>query len=119
MITETVIHLVDQLTILVHCWNYREYIIELLRQKPDEELSYCEGLLGRDNEGLLNYSAFHYRSAMLRRKNTEENVPIDDLLKNEWGLVTNALYTDAYNQSAWIYNRWLLNTMCTSHVLLF
>jgi hypothetical protein len=84
-----------------------------LKQEPDVELQYCENLLGRDNDGLLNYSAFHYRSAMLRRKHAEEGTPLSDLLKDEWNLIANAIYTDAFNQSAWIYNRWLLNEMST------
>ena len=89
--------------LIVHCWNYREFIVqELLKQEPDVELKYCENLLGRDNDGLLTYSAFHYRSAMLRRKHAEEAPPLSDLLKDEWKLIANAIYTDAFNQSAWI-----------------
>ncbi|KAL0485008.1 rabggta, partial [Acrasis kona] len=97
-----------------HCWNYREFVIKLLNLNPNQELDYCYSLLTTGNEGVSNYSAYHYRSAMLNRKHEEQQIDFDQLLLEEWDLVKNAVFTDSTNQSAWFYNKWIQQKMTHS-----
>lgn len=91
---------------LVHCWNYRRFILHLLERKPSSELEYLYGML----DDVQNYSAWHNRSSLLVEYSEQEGIPLSEVINQEYDLCTNAFYTEPSNQSAWIYHRWLLST---------
>ncbi|KAL9652501.1 hypothetical protein ABK040_000073 [Willaertia magna] len=89
-----------------HCWNYRRFILNLLQTKPSVELKFLYDML----DNVQNYSAWHNRSPLLVEYSKSENIPLSEVIEQEYDLCTNAFYTDPSNQSAWIYHRWLLST---------
>lgn len=69
------------------------------------------------HQNFSNYSAWHNRSTLLGKlaedMSTEEREAIVD---NEFDLVKNAIYTDPEDQSAWLYELWLIGRGMTSSV---
>ena len=61
------------------------------------------------HKNFSNYSAWHNRSTLLGKfaeaMTEEEKASIVD---NEFDLVRNAIYTDPEDQSAWLYDLWLI-----------
>ncbi|KAG0010687.1 hypothetical protein BGZ80_001263, partial [Entomortierella chlamydospora] len=100
-----------------HGWDYRRYII---RQMDLQDKSSSDKILDRTqsefdftttkiSQNFSNYSAWHNRSTLLGKlaKNmTEEE--IEAAVDNEFDLVKNAIYTDPADQSAWLYDLWLI-----------
>mmetsp|Transcript_11599 Transcript_11599/g.17153 ORF Transcript_11599/g.17153 Transcript_11599/m.17153 type:complete len:467 (+) Transcript_11599:136-1536(+) len=86
-----------------HCWNYRRNVIGLLKSKEveDKEMQFLE-LLFEENPS--NYSAWHNRSLILQKKKNLEKA-----LDDEYELCKKMFYTDASDQSAWIYHYSLLD----------
>src|SRR5690606_5025892 len=65
----------------------------------------------RIDANFSNYSAWHYRSALLPKlypPTVPDQVLEEKTLFKEFDLVINAAFTDASDQSAWFYHRWLL-----------
>lgn len=85
-----------------HAWNYRRAIMQLANLSPAEELKYTTKMIELN---FSNYSAWHYRSKLLNRLYPAE-IP-DHILDEEFLLVKNA-FIDPYDQSGWLYHRWLL-----------
>jgi geranylgeranyl transferase type-2 subunit alpha len=97
-----------------HCWNYRRYVLTLAKFPPSEELDFT---LQKIYEKPSNYSAWHNRSSLLWENNRIQGEPMKDVLEREFSLVQNQLFTDPYDQSAWIYHRWLLQTPESKDIL--
>lgn len=76
----------------VHCWNYRNFIIDLLSLEAKKNLEFIQSKIESNPS---NYSAWHNRSYLVKDK------------KEEIELVKNAFFTIPNDQSAWIYHRWL------------
>ncbi|KAF9348941.1 hypothetical protein BGX34_002155, partial [Mortierella sp. NVP85] len=100
-----------------HGWDYRRYII---RQLDLQDKAVNEKILERAqtefdftttkiSQNFSNYSAWHNRSKLLgqlsENMNEEEKQAAID---NEFDLVKNAIYTDPADQSAWLYDLWLI-----------
>ncbi|OAQ22081.1 protein prenylyltransferase [Linnemannia elongata AG-77] len=100
-----------------HGWDYRRYIIRQLDLKDKEEKgkvldraqSEFDFTTSKIHKNFSNYSAWHNRSTLLGKlaedMSTEEREAIVD---NEFDLVKNAIYTDPEDQSAWLYELWLI-----------
>ncbi|KAF9433399.1 hypothetical protein BGZ76_009500, partial [Entomortierella beljakovae] len=100
-----------------HGWDYRRYIIRQLDLKdessPEKILERVQSeydfTTTKISQNFSNYSAWHNRSTLLGKlakdMTPEERETIVD---NEFDLVKNAIYTDPEDQSAWLYDLWLI-----------
>ncbi|KAF9080133.1 hypothetical protein BGX23_002606, partial [Mortierella sp. AD031] len=100
-----------------HGWDYRRYIIRQLDLKDkgasdkilDRAQSEFDFTTTKIHQNFSNYSAWHNRSTLLGKlaedMSKEEREAIVD---NEFDLVKNAIYTDPEDQSAWLYELWLI-----------
>ncbi|KAF9196928.1 hypothetical protein BGZ50_004515 [Haplosporangium sp. Z 11] len=100
-----------------HGWDYRRYITRQLdlqdKGAQDKILeraqSEFEFTTTKIQQNFSNYSAWHNRSTLLgklaeKMSEKEKQSAID----NEFDLVKNAFYTDPADQSAWLYELWLI-----------
>lgn len=108
---------------IVHCWDYRRYIISKAGISPGDEFKYSFDKIATN---FSNYSAWHYRSKLLPQlhpsssgSGIEENAIRKGMRLRkskykylifiiEYELAQNAFYTDPSDQSAWFYHKWLL-----------
>ncbi|KAG0027253.1 hypothetical protein BGZ81_005735 [Podila clonocystis] len=100
-----------------HGWDYRRYIIRqmdlqdgqskdtiLLRAQTEFDFT-----TAKISQNFSNYSAWHNRSTLLGK--LAENLTEQEreaTVDNEFDLVKNAIYTDPEDQSAWLYDLWLI-----------
>lgn len=102
---------------LVHGWDYRRYIIRQLDLKDGDSTdkilervqSEFEFTTTKISQNFSNYSAWHNRSTLLGKlalNMTEDEK--ETIVENEFDLVKNAIYTDPEDQSAWLYELWLI-----------
>ncbi|KAJ8583575.1 rab-protein geranylgeranyltransferase [Rhizopogon salebrosus TDB-379] len=92
-----------------HAWNYRRYILANMptRRTETSELAYTSRKIGAN---FSNFSAWHQRSkSLVVLWESGQLDPVESKDK-EFELVSNALYTDPDDQSAWIYHRWLIGS---------
>ncbi|KAG0238051.1 hypothetical protein BGW42_007605 [Actinomortierella wolfii] len=100
-----------------HGWDYRRYII---RQLDRQDNGNTQKILERAqaefdftttkiSQNFSNYSAWHNRSKLLTQL-TENMTEAErqQVIDNEFDLVKNAIYTDPEDQSAWLYELWLI-----------
>ena len=94
-----------------HGWDYRRYVVAAMhRITSRDEFDYTTAKI---NQNFSNYSAWHYRSKLLTKAFSLDSI---DSVESERGnairkdleLVRNAVFTDPADQSAWLYQRWLL-----------
>ncbi|KAI8069171.1 hypothetical protein BC940DRAFT_366633 [Gongronella butleri] len=123
------LHLVNKMLTMdarnFHGWTYRRVVVEHLRQltgnaKEDYAIVQQEYdfTTQKINQSFSNYSAWHQRSKLLPEivadmSEDEKN----DVARNEFEMIQNAIYTDPDDQSAWLYYWWLLGK-APSHVTL-
>ncbi|KAG0241987.1 hypothetical protein BG011_003400, partial [Mortierella polycephala] len=100
-----------------HGWDYRRYIIRQLdlqdKGAQDKILeraqSEFEFTTTKIQQNFSNYSAWHNRSTLLGKLAEEMSEEEKQLaIDNEFDLVKNAFYTDPADQSAWLYELWLV-----------
>ncbi|KAF9110786.1 hypothetical protein BGW39_004576, partial [Mortierella sp. 14UC] len=100
-----------------HGWDYRRYIIRQLDLKDkeakdkilDRAQSEFDFTTTKIHQNFSNYSAWHNRSTLLGK--LAEDMSQDEreaIVDNEFDLVKNAIYTDPEDQSAWLYELWLI-----------
>eukprot|EP00003_Mantamonas_plastica_P031062 TRINITY_DN790_c0_g1_i1.p1 TRINITY_DN790_c0_g1~~TRINITY_DN790_c0_g1_i1.p1 ORF type:complete len:613 (+),score=201.91 TRINITY_DN790_c0_g1_i1:276-1841(+) len=92
-----------------HCWSYRRFVVANISSNTDkDEFEFSKVII---NQNFSNYSAWHYRSALLPKLIIEmegQESPDSALLADELELVSNAFFTEPEDQSGWLYQRWLL-----------
>ncbi|KAK9155604.1 hypothetical protein Sjap_003084 [Stephania japonica] len=91
-----------------HAWNYRRFVAKLKNLPAKEELKYTTNMI---ESNFSNYSAWHSRSVILSHLLKEKPQGFNskhDVLKEEYDLVHQALFTDPDDQSGWFYHLWLL-----------
>ncbi|KAG0351202.1 hypothetical protein BG005_009318 [Podila minutissima] len=100
-----------------HGWDYRRYIIRQMDlqdgQNKDTVLARAQTefdfTTAKISQNFSNYSAWHNRSTLLGK--LAENLTEQEreaTVDNEFDLVKNAIYTDPEDQSAWLYDLWLI-----------
>ncbi|KAJ3284743.1 hypothetical protein HK104_009799 [Borealophlyctis nickersoniae] len=88
-----------------HGWDYRRYVIaQTSNRTPKEEFEYTSAKI---NQNFSNYSAWHHRSKVLAEAFPDDQER-DRVIQNDFEIVRNAVYTEPADQSAWLYQRWLL-----------
>eukprot|EP00298_Acanthocystis_sp_HF-20_P019106 c22368_g1_i1.p1 GENE.c22368_g1_i1~~c22368_g1_i1.p1 ORF type:complete len:340 (-),score=113.75 c22368_g1_i1:28-1026(-) len=96
-----------------HCWRHRQWVSQEAGERYDQKLEFINAKI---NENFSNYSAWHYRSSILR--SLENKIPSEDIksfentfekLTAEFELVKQAFYTEPEDQSSWLYHRWLVH----------
>ncbi|KAF9139476.1 Rab geranylgeranyltransferase, partial [Linnemannia schmuckeri] len=100
-----------------HGWDYRRYIIRQLdlkdKEAKDKVLERAQSEFDftttKIHQNFSNYSAWHNRSTLLGK--LAEDLSAEEreaTVDNEFDLVKNAIYTDPEDQSAWLYELWLI-----------
>jgi len=87
-----------------HCWKHRFFVVDAGHLFKLSELEYTYEKICAN---FSNYSSWHYRSKLIECLYSEAQVD-SDIFKRELDLIENALFTDPNDQSAWIYEKWLL-----------
>ncbi|CAM0909399.1 unnamed protein product [Alopecurus aequalis] len=91
-----------------HGWNYRRFLAKFTGVPEEDELKYT---MDKICENFSNYSAWHNRSIILSNLLIQQSKGFESkqkIFSEEFGLVTNALFTDPSDQSGWFYHLWLL-----------
>ncbi|KXS11014.1 protein prenylyltransferase [Gonapodya prolifera JEL478] len=93
-----------------HGWDYRRYLIAFRDpaipngiSTPKTEFDYTTKKI---DQNFSNYSAWHYRSTVLNKAFASGG--LEEQLEKDFELVRSAIYTEPADQSAWLYQRWLL-----------
>lgn len=87
-----------------HCWDYRQIVVSKCQEPNENELEFTMEMI---ESNFSNYSAWHYRSKLFSAAGKdEERTKITEL-----SLVESAAFTDPSDQSAWIYQRWLIGKL--------
>ncbi|KAI8907237.1 hypothetical protein EDD86DRAFT_227836, partial [Gorgonomyces haynaldii] len=81
-----------------HGWDYRRWVVK--EGKIEGEFEYTTQKI---NENFSNFSAWHYRSKLMPHQ-----PDVAEQIEHDFEMVRNAIYTEPGDQSAWLYQRWLL-----------
>ncbi|KAK3698236.1 Rab geranylgeranyltransferase [Vermiconidia calcicola] len=103
-----------------HGWGYRRTVVNEVERlggssMAEQEFEYTTKMI---NTNLSNFSAWHYRSQLIPRLLSERQAGNDErrkFLDAEFELITQALYTDPYDQSLWFYHQYLMSTLDPSN----
>ncbi|TPX48842.1 hypothetical protein SeMB42_g00848 [Synchytrium endobioticum] len=89
-----------------HAWDYRRYVMEASRaiRSPLDEFNYTTKKIAQN---FSNYSAWHYRTKVYPHAFGAESDRALQVLK-DFETVHSAIWTEPSDQSAWLYQRWLL-----------
>uniref|UniRef100_A0ACD5XV16 Uncharacterized protein n=1 Tax=Avena sativa TaxID=4498 RepID=A0ACD5XV16_AVESA len=91
-----------------HGWNYRRFLAKFTGVAEEDELKYT---MVKICDNFSNYSAWHNRSILLSNLLIQQSKGFESkqkIFKEEFDLVTQALFTDPSDQSGWFYHLWLL-----------
>lgn len=111
-----------------HGWSYRRETVRALErlaqqvsgdEQPiasmtEQEFAYTTKMI---RANLSNFSAWHNRLQLIPKLLRERNADGDarrKLLDDEFDLITQALYTDPYDQSIWFYHNYLMSTLAST-----
>lgn len=87
-----------------HCWDYRQIVASKCQEPIENELKFTMEMI---ESNFSNYSAWHYRSKLFSAAGKDEECT----KISELSLVESAAFTDPSDQSAWIYQRWLIGKL--------
>lgn len=96
-----------------HGWHYRRLIVKTLESitgtlMDKEELKYVTTII---NKNISNYSAWHQRVQLITNifnKHELNKEEMKGMVLSEISYITNAIYTDADDQSVWFYTNWFI-----------
>ncbi|CAH1726430.1 geranylgeranyl transferase type-2 subunit alpha [Aphis gossypii] len=93
-----------------HCWDYRQIVASKCQEPIENELKFTMEMI---ESNFSNYSAWHYRSKLFSAAGKDEECT----KISELSLVESAAFTDPSDQSAWIYQRWLIGKLEPSKII--
>lgn len=94
-----------------HGWHYRRLILNKLENvtgvnRDKDELEYVTKNI---NKNISNYSAWHQRAALISNLFSNNEIPDErQFIQDEFAYITNAIFTDAEDQSVWFYTKWFI-----------
>lgn len=105
-----------------HGWHYRRIVvgkIEVMTKKSldKQELTYVTSII---NKNISNFSAWHQRVQLMTHIFKEHEVKGEEMKKmviDEIEYITNAVFTDADDQSVWFYIKWFMKNDIVSNTL--
>ncbi|SCU88145.1 LADA_0E08460g1_1 [Lachancea dasiensis] len=98
-----------------HSWHYRRIVVEQLENLTgvslnQQELDYTTEKI---NANISNFSAWHQRASLLPRMFlTGQIADKKAFINHELQYITNAIFTDAEDQSVWYYVKWFVKSDC-------
>jgi geranylgeranyl transferase type-2 subunit alpha len=96
-----------------HGWHYRRYIVSHIEMATNTSMVEAEFnyTTTKINANFSNFSAWHNRAKLIPLHLKDDSPEKRrQFLKKELEYVTQALYTDPDDQSAWLYHQWLVST---------
>ncbi|CCF60176.1 hypothetical protein KAFR_0J01090 [Kazachstania africana CBS 2517] len=96
-----------------HGWHYRRIVIVKIQSHSSENMSKEEldYVTLKINQNISNFSAWHQRVQVIL--SLIEGNEIDEkkqFFENEVSYITNAMFTDAEDQSVWFYLKWFIKS---------
>lgn len=94
-----------------HGWHYRRLILNQLEaltghKRDKEEFEYVTQNI---NKNISNYSAWHQRAALISSLFANGEIADEQqFVRDEFAYITNAVFTDAEDQSVWFYTKWFI-----------
>lgn len=98
-----------------HCWQYRRIIVARLEEMTltslnQQELDYTTAKI---NENISNFSAWHQRANLLPKMfQSGQIADRKGFVNQELAYISNAIFTDAEDQSVWYYVKWFIKSDC-------
>ncbi|CAJ0585649.1 unnamed protein product, partial [Mesorhabditis spiculigera] len=89
-----------------HTWDHRRYLAALAKLPLDEEIEFSNKVI---EENFSNFSAWHYRGILLKKRYQNQQYLDEDTVSSEFKKVITACCTDPNDQSGWTYSRFLLD----------
>jgi geranylgeranyl transferase type-2 subunit alpha len=87
-----------------HGWDYRRYVMGQSKiSLPREEFEFTTQKI---RQNFSNFSAWHYRSKLIPVAFTPKEQA--EIISKDLEFVRNAIFTEPRDQSAWLYQRYLL-----------
>lgn len=103
-----------------HGWHYRRMVISKIEGFSDKSLNEEEFdyVTHKINKNISNYSAWHQRVQLITDMLLKNQI-LDkkEFIKKEIEYVTNAMFTDAEDQSVWFYILWMLKAETIKELL--
>ncbi|CEP62077.1 Rab geranylgeranyltransferase BET4 LALA0_S04e07250g [Lachancea lanzarotensis] len=103
-----------------HSWHYRRIVTTRLEQMThvslnQQELDYTTDMI---NSNISNFSAWHRRATLLPKMFALSEISDQkEFIKQEQQYITNAMFTDAEDQSVWYYIKWFVKADCVLKVV--
>lgn len=103
-----------------HGWHYRRIITDRIEkingQSMDKgELEYATENI---NKNISNFSAWHQRAVLIPRMFANNEISDKKtFVEDEFAYITNAMFTDAEDQSVWFYIKWFIKNDIVSKTL--
>ncbi|OZJ06320.1 hypothetical protein BZG36_00721 [Bifiguratus adelaidae] len=96
-----------------HGWDYRRFVIGKMAPSAGDQSKIAKQEVDftttKIQQNFSNYSAWHHRSKWLPvLVETMSEEDRNELARNEFDLVHNAVFTEPKDQSAWLYYLWLV-----------
>ncbi|AMD22756.1 HHL014Wp [Eremothecium sinecaudum] len=98
-----------------HGWHYRRIIIASIEKISDSsmnkhELEYTTTMI---NGNISNFSAWHQRCQLIPKMiKMHELGDLNEFIQKEINYLINAMFTDAEDQSVWMYVKWFIKEKC-------